>query len=120
MAGLQHNLFETDDFNAVSPQLGKAQSVLVIQCNPNALDPRLSEAVITLDDMMPTQMRVETIAVASVAGLTQRLYQLRAAGQQFGLVVLLGNLNQSHLELANGQQLTWAELAYQMLLPFEP
>ena len=120
MAGLQHNLFEADDFYAVSPQLGKAQSVLVIQCNPNALDPRLSEAVTTLDDMMPNQMQIETISVASVAGLTQRLYQLRAAGQQYGLVVLLGNLNQSHLELANGQQITWAELAYQMLLPFEP
>ena len=120
MAVLQHNLFEAEDFSYAPPRLDKAQSVLVIQCNPAALDLRLSQAVATLDEMMPGQMRAETIAVTSAAGLTQRLYQLRATGQQYGLVVMLGNLNHSHLELANGNQLTWSELAYQVLLPFEP
>ena len=120
MAVLQHNLFEADDSYHGSPQLDKAQSVLVIQCNPATLNLNLSQAVASLDVMMPNQLQAETISVASAAGLTQRLYQLRASGRQYGLIVLVGNLNHTHLELANGHQLTWSELAYQVLLPFEP
>lgn len=120
MAVLQHNLFEAEDFSYAPPRLDKAQSVLVILCNPAALNPNLSQAVGSLNEMMPNQLHAETIAVTSAAGLTQRLFQLRATGQQYGLIVLLGNLNHTQLELANGNQLTWSELAYQILLPFEP
>jgi hypothetical protein len=120
MAVLQHNLFEAVDPFFAPPQLDKAQSVLVIQCNPAALDAQVSRAALALDEMMPGQLHAETIVVTSTESLTQRLYQLRAAGREYGLIVLLGNLNYSHLELANGHQLTWSELAYQVLLPFEP
>ena len=120
MPELQHRLFEADDFFLGVPLYDKAQSVLVIQCNPDALDPLLSRAVTKLNDLIPNQLHAEIVSVASASALTQRLYQLRATGRQYGLVVMLGNLNHTHLELANEQQLSWAELAYQVLLPFEP
>jgi hypothetical protein len=120
MPELQHKLFEADDNFFASPMFDKAQSVLVIECNPDALDPLVSGTVERLEKLIPNQLHAEVISVTSSGALTQRLFQLRASGNQYGLVLLLGNLNHTHLELANGQALTWAELAYQILLPFEP
>ena len=44
MPELQHRLFEADDTYFAAPFLDKAQSVLVIECNPAALDPQLTRA----------------------------------------------------------------------------
>ncbi len=120
MPELQRQIHEVNDYAILGRALDKSHSVLVLECNPDTIDPLLSGTANQLPNLMSDLIQTDVITVNSEFDYQTRLNELKAAQMQYALVVVLGDANSQRLKLNESRALTWTEFTYQSLLPFEP
>lgn len=120
MPELQRNTHEVINYELQGQCHEKSQSVLVLEFNPQMLNPSLSAAANQLAELLSAQIHSDVISVKTEHEFHQRLGELKSLQQQYSLVVVLGEGTASRLILGAEQSLSWSEFTYQTLLPFEP
>lgn len=120
MPELQRQSRELNDYAILGRNLDKSRSVLVLEFNPETIDPLLSGTANQLPNLHADLIHTDVITINSEFDYQTRLNELKTAQMQYALVVVLGDGNSSRLKLNDTRALTWTEFTYQSLLPFEP
>lgn len=120
MPELQRQTHNLNDYALLGRNVDKSHSVLVLECNPDKIDPLLSGTANQLPNLHSDLIHTDVISVHSEFSYQTRLSELKAAQMQYALVIVLGDGNATRLQLNENRALTWTEFTYQSLLPFEP
>ena len=120
MPEFQRKLHEITDYLSTGASPDKSRSVLVLECNAAKLDLSLRVMTNQLPQLISNGLYADVISINSEFDYQRQLGELRSSQVQYSLVVVLGDGNASRLVLAGERALSWAEFAYQTLLPFEP
>jgi hypothetical protein len=120
MPELQRQPHDLNDYTILGRNLDKSHSVLVLEFNPETIDPILSGTANQLPNLHANLIHTDVLTISSEFEYQTRLSELKAAQMQYALVVVLGDGNSNRLKLNDNRALTWTEFTYQSLLPFEP